>query len=85
MDDVIRLSSKWILCVEYESPEEEEVNYRGIDGALWKRPYSEMYKNKGLICWQKGFLKPEDGFDNCVYSLFQKPTSWPNDDRYLQA
>jgi pseudaminic acid biosynthesis-associated methylase len=71
MQDLVKVSSDYVLAVEYEAEEEEEVEYRGHAGKLWKRPYRQMYESLGLkhvTTW----YHPE-GFDNCVAWLMRKP------------
>lgn len=72
MRRVIDLSYKYVLCVEYESEQLEEIEYRGHAERLWKRPYTAMYQDLGLNLLSKGKLSKEDGFDNCAYGLFEK-------------
>lgn len=69
MDEVIRVSAQYVLAVEYEAPEEQEIEYRGRMGLLWKRPYGELYQAKGLALIHSGEAA---GFDRCTYWLMQK-------------
>ena len=39
MSEVVRCSSRWVLCGEYFSEQDVEVPYRGHHGALFKRDY----------------------------------------------
>lgn len=46
MAELVRCSSKWVLAAEYmveSGGEEEEVSYRGQDGALYRRDYGKLY------------------------------------------
>jgi pseudaminic acid biosynthesis-associated methylase len=72
MNDLVTAARKFVLCIEYEAEEQTEIEYRGQSGLLWKRPYCEMYMAMGLQVREIGFLKPEDGFDNCKYGVFEK-------------
>lgn len=70
MQEIIRVSSKYVLAVEYGWEGFEEIPYGGPAGALWKGPYGEIYENKyGLRLVEKGFLDDEHGFDRCTYWL----------------
>lgn len=72
MQSIIDTSRKYVLAIEYESADEEEVTYRGERGRLWKRPYGRMYEELGLHEVDSGYVKPEDGFDSCTWWLFSK-------------
>jgi pseudaminic acid biosynthesis-associated methylase len=70
MQKMIDLSSDYVLAVEYESDVETEIEYRGQQDLLWKRPYGELYKRMGLELIQAG--DAGKGFDNCTYWLMRK-------------
>jgi pseudaminic acid biosynthesis-associated methylase len=63
------VSSQFVLSIEYESPEVQEVEYRGNTGALWKRPYGELYRAMGLSIVETGEAQ---GFDQCQYVLLER-------------
>lgn len=44
MDEIDRVSSKWIYGLEYYSEEYQEVNYRGNSELLWKADFPSLYK-----------------------------------------
>jgi pseudaminic acid biosynthesis-associated methylase len=74
-DNIVRIASKYVLCCEYFSDKEEEVNYRGNTGKLFKRDwgsfYLENYKNLELVDY--GFeWKRVSGLDNFTWWLFKK-------------
>jgi hypothetical protein len=72
MQTIVNHSFKYVLCIEYESVEEEEIEYRGQTGLLWKRPYRQMYEDLGLREIAFGRVGPEDGFDDCIWGLMSK-------------
>jgi hypothetical protein len=72
MNRLIRMSSDWVLAIEYEADQEEEIVYRGKKGLLWKRPYGELYQEMGLTMIETGKLQQDVGFDNCRYWLMRK-------------
>lgn len=75
MRDIIRLSNRWVLAIEYHADQETPVHYRGRDDMLWKRPYGEIYEDLGLKRLDHDFpiLDKEWGFDDCTVYLMEKP------------
>ncbi len=69
MKVIISKSYDWVLAVEYDSPQEEEIEYQGQMGLLWKRPYGELYQDLGLTLVSQGIAS---GFDKCKYWLLRK-------------
>lgn len=75
VDEVVRVSKKYILCMEYFSDEPEEKKYRGEDGLLFKRDFGGYYLDRfdNLECIDYGFLwKRAEPFDNVTWWLFKK-------------
>jgi pseudaminic acid biosynthesis-associated methylase len=71
MRQLIDLSGRYVLAVEYHTDEgEEEVEYRGHSGALWKRNYGKLYQDMGLRLLSTG---EAGGFDQCEFYLLEKP------------
>jgi trans-aconitate methyltransferase len=70
MRSLIELSGRYVLAIEYHADQEEEVEYRGIKGALWKRPYGALYQAMGLQLLSEG---EAGGFDQCTYAVLEKP------------
>jgi pseudaminic acid biosynthesis-associated methylase len=62
-------SSAYVLAIEYDSPEEREINYRGHAGKLWARPFGELYKALGLSLVEAGVA---NGYHDCQYWLLAK-------------
>lgn len=70
MCEIIDMSCQYVLAIEYAADKEEEVEYRGHAGKLWRRPFGEMYQELGLKLvkeWPAG-----EGFDNCTAWLLTK-------------
>lgn len=70
MQGIVDASAGYVLAVEYSAEKEEEVEYRGHSGKLWRRPFGKMYQDMGLTLvkeWPAG-----DGFDNCTAWLLSK-------------
>ena len=72
MRSIVDASYRHVLCVEYESTEEEEIEYQGQSGLLWKRPYAQMYEELGLKEEAFGRVGKSGGFDNCIWRLMEK-------------
>lgn len=72
MQKLIDMSTDYVLAIEYDSDVETEIEYRGQQGLLWKRPYGELYERMGLTIVETGKLQKDVGFDNCRYWLMQK-------------
>lgn len=69
MRDLIERSERYVLAVEYEADQEEEIEYRGERGKLWKRPFGKMYEEAGLKLIETW---PAEGFDRCTAWLLEK-------------
>lgn len=72
MRAIVNASRKYVVAVEYAHPEETEVEYRGHDGKLWKRPFGRLYEAMGLKTIGFGFVSDDKGFDRCTYWLLEK-------------
>jgi hypothetical protein len=69
MRAIIDVSARYVLAIEYDSDEEEEVDYRGHKGKLWKRPFGRLYQALGLRLLSYG---EAGGFEKCTYWLLDK-------------
>jgi pseudaminic acid biosynthesis-associated methylase len=69
MENVAAASTRWVLAIEYPSEREEEVEYRGHKGRLWKRNFGRLYSAMGLEAAGHG---KAHGFDDCYYWLLRK-------------
>ncbi|MGD8332146.1 MAG: methyltransferase domain-containing protein [Desulfobacterales bacterium] len=75
-DEIVRVSKKYVLCIEYFSHKPESVAYRGKTDLLFKRDFGTFYLDTypELNCcgygflWQREFLV----FDNLTWWLFKK-------------
>lgn len=77
IDEIYRISKKYILCIEYFSHEPEEKTYRDQTGLLFKRDFGAYYLDHfggKIICVDYGFLWQRDysTFDNLNWWLFEK-------------
>jgi SAM-dependent methyltransferase len=73
--ELVRVSSMYVLSMEYAGSETEEIPYRGERGALFKRNYEALYAQlfPELRLVGSGFLTVADGWDDVTWWLFQKP------------
>lgn len=71
-----RLARKFLLSIEYFSPQTETLKYRGYDDLLFKRDYGETWLRlfPDLEPVAQGFFwKRTTGLDNMTWWLFRKP------------
>jgi pseudaminic acid biosynthesis-associated methylase len=78
MQQIIDTSVKYIIAVEYHAKDEEEVEYRGHSGKLWKRDYGKLYQDMGCTLISYGAA---GGFSECQYWLMTKPGARDLEDR----
>lgn len=46
MDEMYRVSKRWIFGIEYFAPEFTEINYRGHTNLLWKADYASLFLDR---------------------------------------
>lgn len=75
LDEIYRVSGKYILCAEYFAPVEIETPYEGH--GLWSRDYCKIYQNRfpDLKVLGLGSLGYKDGFDKLSYWILGKGTA----------
>lgn len=66
--ELLRVTSKYLMLIEYYSTQEQEIPWHGLTNILWKRDYASSCA--GLLL--SGFLDRSQGFDNCNYWVFKK-------------
>lgn len=73
MKEIYRVSKKWIVCIEYFSPELREMTYHE-EKALWTRDYGSLWlDNFKVHCLGYSFnWKRMSGLDNVTCWVFQK-------------
>ncbi|MBF0233100.1 MAG: methyltransferase domain-containing protein [Desulfamplus sp.] len=75
-DEIMRVSKRYIVCIEYFSHKPEQIPYHGMDGFLFKRDFGRFYLERypDLKVRDYGFLwQPLDSSDNSNWWLFEKP------------
>ncbi len=73
--EIVRVSKRYVLAIEYFSVEPEAIEYRGNKDMLWKRDFGKMYLDNfpELELVDYGFAwKPATGLDNVTWWLFKK-------------
>lgn len=77
MAEIVRCSSRYVLCAEYAAEDVEEVPYRGHDGALFKEDYGARYASMfpSLELVDRTFLARGEGtsWDDVTVWTFRKP------------
>ena len=75
LGEIVRCSKRFVLWAEYHAPTTEEVPYRGLAGALFRRDYGRIYHElfPELSVRREGFLAPDEGFDRVTWQLLEKP------------
>lgn len=74
MQEVVRVSRRYVLEMEYHAEETTEVPYRGQSGALFKRDYRRLYLDlfPELEVVDEGFLSRTEGWDDVTWTLFAR-------------
>jgi pseudaminic acid biosynthesis-associated methylase len=74
LDEIHRVSRRWIAAIEYDHPTEQEIPYRGHAGALWKRDHGAAWQSRfpNLRLVRRLALGAEHGYDDCTAHLFEK-------------
>ena len=77
MREMVRVSKRYVLAIEYFSPQAEPVVYYG-DERIWRNDFGKIYLAQGLEQVAHGFFWKEagEGFDNTVWWLMKKPEEW---------
>lgn len=75
MAEMVRCSSRYVLCGEYFDEETVEVPYRGHEGALFRRDYGGIFRSlfPELTQVATGFLSRDEGWDDITWWLFERP------------
>ena len=74
MSEIVRCSSRFVLCAEYFAEQTIEVPYRDQTGALFKRNYGALYQRwfPNLRLRKHDFLGKDQSWDDVTYWLFEK-------------
>lgn len=73
MAEVVRTSSRYVLCMEYYAKKREPVEYRKQEAALFRDDFGGLYQQRfKLKLLDTGFLSIGDGFDDMTWWLMEK-------------
>jgi hypothetical protein len=73
MQKIIDYSKRYVVAIEYFSPELRAVKYHGQDEALWVDDFGRQYMQMGLKLLDcKFYYKPLTGLDNVTCWVFEK-------------
>ncbi len=78
ISEVLRVSNRYVLALEYFSPQPQSIPYHGHDDLLFKRDYGGLYLDAcpELEYVADGFFwKRVTGLDDLNWWLFRKPKS----------
>ncbi len=77
LDELHRVTRRWLVVIEYDSPDEVAITYRGHHDALWKRDHGAVIAARfpTLRRHARGLLGDDDGYDTCTFHVFEKPPS----------
>lgn len=74
--EIVRVSRRHVLCIEYFAHQPEEIPYHGQNGLLFKRDFGAFYldHHSSLAPVANGFLWQREfaNFDNLNWWLFEK-------------
>jgi len=74
LDEIHRVAARWIVAIEYDGADEQEIAYRGHAGALWKRDHGALWRARypELELVRRIELGAELGYDDCTAHVFEK-------------
>ncbi len=74
LSEIVRCTSRFVLWGEYHAPATEQIAYRGVEGALFRRDYGAIYHElfPELVVRAEGYLGPEQGFDRVTWQLLER-------------
>jgi SAM-dependent methyltransferase len=71
LHEIVRVSRKHVMFIEYWAEEYDTIPYRGRINMLWKGPFDRIFEKAFKpVKVAEGFLRPQDGFDNCHWWLW---------------
>ncbi|MGH9775332.1 MAG: pseudaminic acid biosynthesis-associated methylase [Candidatus Acidiferrales bacterium] len=77
IQELARVSRRYLLAIEYFAEEETAISYRGHDNLLWKRDFLRHFKEclPNFSLMRSGHWDLKDGFDRSHWWLFEKPSA----------
>jgi pseudaminic acid biosynthesis-associated methylase len=76
MQEICRVSRRYVLAIEYYAQEETVIPYRGRTDLLWKRDFLQHYRQQcpRLSLIRSGYWGPDVGFDRTHWWVMEKVT-----------
>ena len=73
--EMVRVSRRYLLSIEYFAEEETAITYRGQEGLLWKRDFPGCFQTQfpDMRLVRQGYWDAESGFDRTHWWLLEKP------------
>jgi len=73
LDEIYRVSRRYILCIEYFAEIETVIYYRGSNNMLWKRDFKQHFFDRypQLRMIDSGYWDKAQGFDRSHWWLFE--------------
>lgn len=74
MDEMYRVSNRYLLVVEYFAEKETVIPYHGHNNMLWKRDFKKHFEERfpKMKLLKSGYWDKADGFDRTHWWLFEK-------------
>lgn len=75
VEEIARVSRRYVLAIEYAAVEEEMVEYRGEKDVLWRRPFGKLFQawtGMSLVAWDAADTHLYPG---CSWWLLEKGTT----------
>jgi len=74
MQEIYRVSRRYILAIEYYAEQETEIFYRGHTSSLWKRDFRKHFEDlyPSLRLQRHGIWDMSVGFDDSTWWLWEK-------------
>ena len=75
VQEIVRVSRRYVLALEYDAPSTEVIPYHGQTDALFRRDYEALFRRlfPDLHLLRHGFLPRSSGWDDVTWWLFEKP------------
>jgi pseudaminic acid biosynthesis-associated methylase len=72
MQEIIRVSGKYVMAIEYWTETFQEIKYRGGPGTAFSGPFGDVYEKRyGLRTVASGHLDRDEGWDNCNFWIMK--------------
>ena len=72
IDEIVRVSNRYVVCGEYFSEQTEEVHYRGHEGALFRGDFGGLYTERGLKELDRRFFAADGVWDDLTVWILEK-------------